>query len=187
MHRSVTILTLLVIMTFRLTAIVNNPDISLDSCILIKGKSFQGTLFQENYEFDLSPDKSKKLIVKPLWYLTHLAEGPIKPWTPRIEKIKEIELKIPELLRRYTTKDDYESENLPEIIATIDKYKRQYIGFKDFKDSEYLWIQFIYSESKMAQPDKSIIRILGGGSSVFILTLDLRKWEIKELIINGPI
>ncbi len=141
----------------------------LNKSILIKGSNFQGTVFQENFIFDLSPDKSGRFNVKPLWFLKYLSGDSISAWTPEESKIETFERCLYNLLVNYRTEDDYIEENTPEIIQNLEKYKRQYIGFKSNKNEKCLWVQFVLIKDKLDSPDKEIDRILGGGTSVFLV------------------
>jgi hypothetical protein len=158
-----------------------------DSCILIIGPNFHGTLFQENYIFDLSPDKSKRLTVKTQYYLKPLIKDSIIPWTPKVSEIYEFEWNFVKILNEYTTDDEYVNYHLPEIREKIEKYRRQYIGFKDSNNHKHLWIQFFLDDIKITKPDEDIIIILGGGSTLLLLIVDLEENKIEQFWVNEPI
>ena len=159
----------------------------LDSCILIVGPKFHGTLYQENYLFDLSPDNSKRFLVKPQYYLKPLIEDSIISWTPKLADIYEFESNLAEILKNYTAEEEYENYHLPEIREKIENYRRQYIGFKDKNSHKHLWVKFYIDDKKITKPDKNIALILGGGSSVFLLVVDLEAKEVEYFSVNGPI
>ncbi len=159
----------------------------LNKSILICGNNFQGTLFQENFIFDLSPDRSGRFNVKPLWFLEHIGEDSKTAWTPENNEIEIFEKELYNLLVNYKTEENYINENIPEIIENLDKYKRQYIGFKNKSKNNCLWVQFVLSTEKMKSSDKEIDRILGGGTTVFLVIYNFKENKIEDLSINGPI
>jgi hypothetical protein len=174
-------------LTIQFLIVTGQERKELNKSILISKSNFQGTLFQENYVFDLSPDKSGRFNVEPLWFLGNLGGDSIIAWTPEINKIELFERGLYILLANYNTEDNYINENTPEIIKNLDQYKRQYIGFKNKKENDCLWIQFVLSAEKLESPDTEIVQILGGGTTVFLVIYNFEENKIEHLFINGPI
>ena len=156
----------------------------LDSCILISAVDFQGTLFQENYEFDISPDNSGKLKIKPIEYVNIKKAG---SWTPNENDIFYFEDSLKKMLTKFQPEDEYEKEGITYILSELVNYKRQYIGFVDSLNNECLWIKFYLSDQRLNQPDKTIIEVFGGGANFFTLWVNLSNYTIIGLVINGPI
>ncbi len=187
MNRSFFIILIAIFLSNNLFADEKEKTSKLDSCILIVGPKFHGTLYQENYIFDLSPDKSKGILVKPQYYLKPLIKDSIISWTPKLADIYEFESNLEEILKNYTAEEEYENYHLPEIREKIEYYRRQYIGFKDNNNRKHLWVKFYLDDKKLTKPDKDIAFILGGGSTVFNFVVDLEAKEVEYFSVNGPI
>jgi hypothetical protein len=163
---------------------INNAFAQLDSCILISGEDYQGTLFQENFMIDISPDHSRKLLKKPIEWVNI---NKIKDWTPTPKVIVDFEQSLLSILGNYQPKNDYQKSNIDYILNELENYNRQYIGFIDSINNKCLYINFYKSEKKLIEPDNNIIMVLGGGANYFSLWFNLTEKKVIELIINGPI
>ncbi|MFC0878966.1 hypothetical protein ACE01N_20395 [Saccharicrinis sp. FJH2] len=163
---------------------LNNVFAQLDSCILISGEDYQGTLFQENYNIDISPDKSGKLLKKPIEYINI---NEIKKWTPTTKEIVDFEQSLFSILGNYRPKNDYQKSNIDYILKELANYNRQYIGFIDSLSNKCLYINFYKSKEKLIVPDNNVRMVLGGGANYFSLWFNLTEKKVIELIINGPI
>ncbi|MCT4637698.1 MAG: hypothetical protein N4A72_08305 [Bacteroidales bacterium] len=159
----------------------------LNRSVLISDDGFYGTLFQENYVFDLSPDKSGRFNVNGLWFMKCIAGDSISVWTPAESEIKMFEKRLYDLVINHRTDEEYINDNIPEIVECLSEYKRQYIGFRNGRKHNCIWIQFIRTEEILNTPDTSIERIFGGGSSVFLIIYNFRKDIIEHLSVNGSI
>ncbi|GEM_PF-5237997 len=159
----------------------------LNRSVLINETGFKGTLFQENYIFDLSPDRSGRFNVNGLWFIKNIADDSISAWTPEKSEIKMFEKRLYDLVISHKTDNEHINDNIPEILDNLSEYKRQYIGFRNSKKHNCLWIQFIRTEEILSTPDTMIERIFGGGASVFLIIYNFRKDMIEYLSVNGAI
>ncbi len=156
----------------------------LDSCILISTKDFEGTIIQENYLIDISPDNSGNLRREPIEWIN--LSG-VHKWTPTEKIIFDFETSLSGILTSYKPKDDYEKSDVEYILEDLVNYKRQYIGFLDSLNNQCLWINFYKSNVRLKEPDKRIATVFGGGANYFTLWINLTDKKIIGLVINGPI
>lgn len=163
---------------------LNQAFAQLDSCLLITSEKFQGTLFQENFLIDISPDKSGSLKVKPIKYVSG---EDIKEWTPTRHQIFSFENNLFDRLKEYKPKDEYQETDLAYILKELENYKRQYIGYLDSKNNQCLWINFYNSTNVLEEPDYEIEHVFGGGADYFTIWFDLTENKIVGISINGPI
>jgi hypothetical protein len=163
---------------------LNETFAQLDTCLLITSEKFQGTLFQENFLIDISPDNSGRLKWKPIEYVS--GEN-IKKWTPTKLQIIEFESNLYDNLKKYKPKDEYDENGIIYILKELANYKRYYIGYLDSLDNQCLWIKFYNSDNVLIEPEKRIKLVLGGGADYFTLWFDLTENKIVGISINGLI
>lgn len=163
---------------------LNNAFAQLDSCLLIESGKFQGTLFQENFLIDISPDNSGRLKRKPIEYVNGKN---IKEWTPMRRQIVEFESNLYDNLNEYKPKDEYDENGIIYILKELVNYKRYYIGYLNSLGNQCLWIKFYNSDSVLTESEKTIKHVFGGGADYFTMWFDLTENKIVGISINGPI
>jgi hypothetical protein len=101
-------------------------------------------------------------------------------WTPSLDQIKELEYILPSWLASSDHKDS------PKILANLNNYKRQYMGFIK-NGNKYIYVNafcdVFAKENKNWQTE--YVLVWDGGSCFFQIVYDLINRVFIEFYVNG--
>jgi hypothetical protein len=109
-------------------------------------------------------------------------------YTPSPADVEQAEQLIAKQLPSMTASPAYQQEKLPEIVARLSSYVRQYVGLKTPQGQRVLWVSFILSPARHPEWRTGLVTVRGGGHGYFSLmvNLDAGASACQELRINSP-
>jgi hypothetical protein len=147
----------------------------------------QFVLYDAKYELSSESDprqvsQNQKIKVDPSAYVIFSADKKIafgfdtkSWWTPTLSDVGNAESLIQGCL----------SKEYPNILAKLEKYKRQYVGFIDDSGQKKMWVNFFTLMDESYNWKKDIYMVLDGGDNYFNLTFDLESNQCKDIKVNG--
>ncbi|MBO4739382.1 MAG: hypothetical protein J5606_07475 [Bacteroidales bacterium] len=152
-------------------------DSLCEGSIYVKTEEYEGVIFSANCPENWKDNKTYR------WSPTEedivLAERLIKKY---ILNEKYITLANKLLIKKYNRKrvqgiDSVSQSQTPVVDLNLDKYYRQYMGFKDKRGRETLYVKCFWKEKECEFPywKRNSITICDGGSYYWNITVDLKR------------
>jgi hypothetical protein len=107
-------------------------------------------------------------------------------YTPSAADVEQAERLIARQLPSLTATPAYQQPRLPEIVARLARYSRQYFGLKTPNGQRVLWVSFLLSTAAHPGWRTAQVSVRGGGHGYFDLLVNLDAGACQELRINSP-
>lgn len=178
MKRYLEILAFIVFLTPTNLLYAQVADDSLcEGSIYVKTDEYEGVIFSANCPENRKDNKAYR------WSSTEediaLAEKLIKKY---IVNGKYITLKNKLLIKKYNRKrvqeiDSVSQSQTPVVYQNLDKYYRLYMGLKDNRGREYLFVKCFWKEKECEFPywKRNSFAICDGGSYYWDISVDLKR------------
>jgi hypothetical protein len=145
-------------------------NISSQEAISVKGKGYDGYIFDKEHFVWLSIENQKER------------------YTPTKEDIVQVEKLLKDSMN-YILKNQLHSHYYKPPInkRTLKKYRRQYVGFLTKDNNVVIWINFAINNKEIGDNEffKDIISVYDGGSDYWSIFVNLTKKELFGMEING--
>lgn len=108
--------------------------------------------------------------------------------TPSNQDVERSEELIAKQLKTINTHlVDQGIKGCPVIHDNLNKYKRQYIGYKDNNGDKIMWINFFIAKDKESVKNmkRQVIIVLDGCSQYWNVKINLDRDRVYDLHING--
>ena len=153
------------------------PDSLCEGSIYVKTDEYEGVIFSDNCPENRKDDKSYR------WSPTEediaLAEKLIKKYILNEEYIT---LANKLLIKKYNRKkvqgiDSVSQNRTPVVNLNLDKYYRQYLGYKDERGRKFLFVECFWKgkENQFPYWKRRSIAICDGGSYYWNVSVNLKR------------
>jgi len=149
------------IIGYLLVGIINIPS------TFIKGKCFEGFIFDKSNEVLISVDNQKER------------------YTPSNGDIIEAEKILYGQIEKLNYNRINQTNKNPIIHKKLSKYKRQYVGFKTINDEKIIWINFIWNKDYYERLGNDVIFVYDGGSYFWNVKVNISNQSLFDLDVNG--
>jgi len=135
----------------------------------VKGRGFEGYIYDENHPVFLSVDNQKSR------------------YTPSREDILKAESILKINLENLNKELFNQVGSCPVIHKKLKKYLRQYVGFINKENEKVLWINFVWKKDGELREKcaKDIVSVLDGCSYYWRIKVNITSGKLFDLEING--